>query len=239
METLMEILKVYGRIITIIPCLLIMTLFMGKRAIGEVPVFDFLIIIVLGAVAGADIADPDIPHVYTFLTIIAIGVLQIIVSKLKLKHRAFERMITFEPTIVIRNGVFIVGNLKKIRYSLDNVLQMLREKDIFDVNDVEIALIEPNGKLTAFKKPHKLTITAEDLGIKKASDNIAYPVIIEGNIENQILTQLHLNEQWLIQELQKKDLKMGDIFYVSVNANHELHVSLNSHHKSFKPEINH
>ncbi len=50
----MEILKVYGRIITIIPCLLIMTLFMGKRAIGEVPVFDFLIIIVLGAVAGAD-----------------------------------------------------------------------------------------------------------------------------------------------------------------------------------------
>ncbi|RAP24563.1 hypothetical protein C2W59_02080 [Bacillus pumilus] len=46
---------------------------------------------------------------------------------------------------------------------------MLREKDIFDVNDVEIALIEPNGKLTAFKKPHKSTITAEDLGIKKAS----------------------------------------------------------------------
>lgn len=205
----MEILKVYGRIITIIPCLLIMTLFMGKRAIGEVPVFDFLIIIVLGAVAGADIADPDIPHVYTFLTIIAIGVLQIIVSKLKLKHRAFERMITFEPTIVIRNGVFIVGNLKKIRYSLDNVLQMLREKDIFDVNDVEIALIEPNGKLTAFKKPHKLTITAEDLGIKKASDNIAYPVIIEGNIENQILTQLHLNEQWLIQGVTKERSENG------------------------------
>ncbi|RAP24562.1 hypothetical protein C2W59_02079 [Bacillus pumilus] len=86
---------------------------MGKRAIGEVPVFDFLIIIVLGAVAGADIADPDIPHVYTFLSIIAIGILQIIVSKLKLKHRAFGRIITFELTIVIRNGVFIVGNFKK------------------------------------------------------------------------------------------------------------------------------
>lgn len=84
----MEILKVYGRIITIIPCLLIMTLFMGKRAIGEVPVFDFLIIIVLGAVAGADIADPDIPHVYTFLTIIAIGVLQIIV-KIEIKTPSF------------------------------------------------------------------------------------------------------------------------------------------------------
>ncbi|MCC9087318.1 MULTISPECIES: DUF421 domain-containing protein [Bacillus] len=239
METLIDILKVYVRIITIIPWLLIVTLFMGKRAIGEVPVFDFLIIIVLGAVAGADIADPDIPHLYTFLSILAIGVLQIIVSKLKLKNRFLGRLITFEPTIVIRNGAFIVGNLQKIRYSLDNVLQMLREKDIFDVNDVELALIEPNGKLTAFKKPHKSTITAEDLGVKKVSGNIAYPVIIEGNIENQVLTQLNLTEQWLVQELQKKDLKTVDIFFASVNANHELHVSLNSNNKSFKPEINH
>lgn len=239
METLLEILKVYGRIITIIPWLLIVTLFMGKRSIGEVPVFDFLIIIVLGAVAGADIADPDIPHLYTFLSIAAIGALQIIVTKLKLKYRFFGRMITFEPTIVIRNGHFIVENLKNIRYSLDNILQMLREKDVFDVNDVELALIEPNGRLTAYKKPHKSTVTVEDLGIKKISEGIAYPVVVEGNIENQILSQLNLTEKWLNQELQKKGLKLVDVFFASVNANHELHVSLNNNNNMMKPEIKH
>jgi uncharacterized membrane protein YcaP (DUF421 family) len=239
METIIDILKVYGRILTIIPWLLIVTLFMGKRSIGEVPVFDFLIIIVLGAVAGADIADPDIPHLFTFLSISGIGGLQIIVSKLKLKNRLLGRLITFEPTIVIRNGTFNVGNLQKIRYSLDNVLQMLREKDVFDVNDVELALIEPNGKLTAYKKPHKSTVTVEDLDIKKISKGIAYPVIVEGKIENQVLSQLNLTEKWLHQELQKKGLKSVDIFFASVNANHELHVSLYRNNKIIKPEIKH
>lgn len=239
METLMEILKVYGRIITIIPWLLIVTLFMGKRSIGEVPVFDFLVIIVLGAVAGADIADPDIPHLYTFLSISAIGGLQIIVSKFKLRNRLFGRLITFEPTIVIRNGIFIVENLKRIRYSLDNVLQMLREKDVFDVNDVELALIEPNGKLTAFKKPHRTTVTIEDLGINKTTGSIAYPVIVEGNIENQILSQLNLSEKWLLNELQKKGLKPVDIFFASINAKHEMHLSLKNHNNITKPPINH
>lgn len=65
METVKEILVVYGRIITILPLLLVVTLFMGKRSIGEMPVFDFLIIITLGAVVGADIADPKIEHLHT------------------------------------------------------------------------------------------------------------------------------------------------------------------------------
>jgi uncharacterized membrane protein YcaP (DUF421 family) len=239
METLLEILKVYGRIVTILPWLLIVTLFMGKRSIGEVPVFDFLIIIVLGAVAGADIADPDIPHLYTFLAISGIGGLQILVSKLKLKNRFLGRLITFEPTIVVQNGTFIIENLKKIRYSLDNVLQMLREKDIFDLKDVELALIEPNGRLTAFKKPHKSPVTVEDLGIKKISSNIAYPVIVEGKIESQVLSHLDLTERWLLQELEKKGLNLIDIFFASVNANHELHVSLKGSDKKSKLEIKH
>jgi uncharacterized membrane protein YcaP (DUF421 family) len=238
-ETILEILVVYGRIITVIPWLLIVTLFMGKRSIGELPIFDFLIIIVLGAVVGADIADPDISHLYTFLSISAIGALQIFISKLKIRHRRFGRLITFEPTIVIQNGVFLVGKLRKIRYSLDNVLQMLREKDIFDVNDVELAIIEPNGKLTAYKKPHKSNVTVEDLGIKKFTGGIAYPVVVEGSIESSVLSQLSLNDKWLLQELTKKGLQLADVFYASVNKNHELHVSLKNDFKKAKPEIKH
>ncbi len=193
----------------------------------------------LGAVAGADIADPDIPHLYTFLSISAIGGLQIVVSKLKLKNRLFGRLITFEPTIVVQNGSFVVKNLKKIRYSLDNVLQMLREKDILDVNDVELALIEPNGKLTAFKKSHKSAVTIEDIGIKKISRSIAYPVIVEGNIESNVLSQLNLKEKWLLRELQKKGLKTSDIFLASIKANYELDVSLKSDNNITDVQIRH
>ena len=62
MDVMMDSLKVIGRIVTILPLLLIIGLYMGRRSIGELPVFDFLVILVLGAVVGADIADPKIDH---------------------------------------------------------------------------------------------------------------------------------------------------------------------------------
>src|SRR5690606_24838184 len=121
-------------IVTIIPLLLFTTLFMGKRAIGELPVFDFLIVIILGALVGADIAEPDIKHLPTAFAIIAIGVFQRIVTRWKISNRKIGRLLTFEPTVVLQNGKFVNENLKKIRYSIDNILQMLREKDVFDIN---------------------------------------------------------------------------------------------------------
>ncbi|HDK7176195.1 TPA: DUF421 domain-containing protein [Clostridium botulinum] len=89
----------------------------------------------------------DIKHIYTTVAIILIGIFHIIVSKLKVKYRKFGHVITFEPTIVIQEGKFIVKNLRKIRYSIDNILQMLREKDIFDINDVHIGIVEANGNI--------------------------------------------------------------------------------------------
>ncbi|EPY2305165.1 DUF421 domain-containing protein [Clostridium sporogenes] len=147
MELIKEFYILIGRIITILPLMLAVTLVMGKRSIAELPVFDFLIIVILGAVVGADIADPEIKHIYTTVAIILIGIFHIIVSKLKVKYRKFGHVITFEPTIVIQEGKFIVKNLRKIRYSIDNILQMLREKDIFDINDVHIGIVEANGNI--------------------------------------------------------------------------------------------
>nr|WP_283730771.1 hypothetical protein [Bacillus cereus] len=99
-DFLKEISLVLVRIITILPLLLFVTLFMGKRAIGELPIFDFLIIITLGAVVGADIADPSIKHLPTVITIIAIGILQKIVTSWKISNRKLDKLLTFEPTII-------------------------------------------------------------------------------------------------------------------------------------------
>ncbi|MEK3990628.1 YetF domain-containing protein [Robertmurraya sp. FSL R5-0851] len=127
-EVLKDILLVYGRIFTILPLLLMATLFMGKRSIGELPVFDFLVIITLGAIVGADIADPTIKQIPTAAAVIALAILQRIVTATVIKYRRIGKALTFEPTIVIENGELIVNNLRKINYSIDNILQMLRRK---------------------------------------------------------------------------------------------------------------
>jgi len=240
MDLVKELVIVLGRIVTIIPLLLIITLVMGRRSIGELPVFDFLVILILGAVVGADIADPNIEHLHTAVAIVLIGGLQMLIAKWAITHRKFGRLITFEPTIVIKDGQLLRDNMKRIRYSLDNILQMLRENDIFDASDVQLGIIESNGKLTVYKSPNKGNVTVEDLGIKKTNEGISYPVIIEGKIYSTVLKDLNLNSTWLKNELSKQDISnIEQVFYASVSKDKKLHISLYKQSSSVKPEILH
>ncbi|WP_017471450.1 DUF421 domain-containing protein [Amphibacillus jilinensis] len=239
-EFIKEILLTLGRIATILPLLLITTIFMGKRAIGELPIFDLLIIVILGAVVGADIADPDINHFPTAIAIIAIGIIQKVVAKWKISNRKIGRLITFEPTVVIQNGKLIKDNLKKIRYSIDNILQMLREKNVFDINEVETALIEANGALSVLKKPQKNTVTLEDMKMVKTTSSISFPVILEGTIYSNVLKEFSLNETWLKQQLANQGVNEIDhVFFASIDHNHALHVSLNNENNITTPPIQH
>ena len=213
---------------------------MGKRVIGELPIFDFLIILSLGSVVGADIADPGVHHFPTAVAIVALGIFQRLVTQWKVSNRKIGRMITFEPTIVIKNGEFLNQNLKKIRYSIDNVLQMLRLKDVFDVNDVEVGIIEANGSLSVYKRANKKTTTVEDLGISKENPGLALPVIVEGKIYSDVLFDLGVDQTWLKQQLAYKGIKNKDeVFFASANRNLDLHVSLKSESLHTSPKLYH
>jgi uncharacterized membrane protein YcaP (DUF421 family) len=226
MELVKEILLVYGRIFTILPLLLIATFFMGKRSIGELPVFDFLIILTLGAVVGADIADPKIEHIHTGMAVIGLAVLQRLSSSLIIRNRKIGKKLTFEPTIVIKDGIFQVKNLKKLRYSIDNVLQMLREKDVFDLSIVQLAIIEANGRISVYKQEGKSPVTIEDMGIERELEGLTYPIILDGEIDDEVLEVFNKNKNWLITELNKMGIhNLEEVFFASINSQHKLHVS--------------
>lgn len=230
MEFIKEFYILVGRIITIFPLMLFITLYMGKRSIGELPIFDFLVIVILGAVVGADIADPEIEHIHTAVAIVLIGIFQRVVSKLKIKYRKLGHIITFEPTVVIQDGQLIGSNLKNIRYSIDNILQMLREKDIFDLSEVHLGIVEANGNMSVLKHPDKTEVTKEDMNLTKKTPSLSFPVIIDGNISTAALTKLDLSEAWLKDQLAKLDINnVSGVFFASVNTKNELHVSLKNY----------
>lgn len=226
MEIIKELAILLGRIVTIFPLTLAIALYMGKRSIGELPIFDFLVIIILGAVVGADIADPQIEHIHTAVAIVLIGIFQKVVSKLKIRYRKFGHLITFEPTVVIQDGQFIVSNLKKIRYSIDNVLQMLRENDVFDISDVHLGVVEANGKISVLKKPNKTEITAEDMNITGKEVSLSYPIVVDGQVYNDTLAKLNLSDLWITEQLKNNGINsIEEVFFASVNMKKELHVS--------------
>ncbi|WP_077706222.1 DUF421 domain-containing protein [Virgibacillus dokdonensis] len=243
MEYALELLKILGRVATILPLALFATLFMGKRSIGELPVFDFLVILTLGSVVGADIADPEINHIYTAIAIVAIALLQKIVATWKINNRKIGRLLTFEPTMVIYQGQFLVKEMKKIQYPIDTILQMLRAQQIFNVKDVEIAIVEANGYLSIKLYPEKEAARVEHILTQQRSSakGIDVPVVIDGTIYKHVLSSRNLNTTWLYQELERKNIfDVNDVFYAAVNDLNELHVSIkNTNNSENLPPILH
>ncbi|WP_209124875.1 DUF421 domain-containing protein [Alkalihalobacillus sp. BA299] len=221
-----ELANILGRILTIFPLLLAITLLMGKRSIGQVPIFDFLIIVTLASVTGADLADPSVKHLPTAFAIITIGLLQKLVAKIAIKKRKFGKLITFEPTVVVKDGKLLIDNLKKIQFTIDNILQLLRQNNVFDINDVQLAIIEANGAISVQKKAEKSTPSLEDLGVHKKSSGISYPVIIEGVIQQEILKELKLTPESLYQRLQSEGVsRINSIFLCTLNDEGQLHLA--------------
>lgn len=240
MDIFMDALKVVGRIITILPLLLGVALYMGRRSIGELPVFDFLVVLVLGSVVGADIADPKINHIHTVVAIIAIALLQKIIVQIKMKKRRLGKLLTFEPVVVIYNGQFMIQNLQKINYAIDNILQMLREKEIFHVMDVEIAIVEPNGSLSVRMVPEKETVKREDLSIVKPGHNFEVPIILDGMVQIDIIKKLNKDEAWLMDKLIKENIDdVSKVFYGAVDSYENLHISLKESMPANVPPIEH
>lgn len=210
MEMLHTLGLVFLRIVTIFPLLLAATLFMGRKSIGEMPVFDFLVVLALGSVVGADIAEPDVHHLPIIFSILVISALQKLFSSWTIRSRWFGKLITFEPAIVVYKGKIVRKNLKKVQYSIDNILQMLRENQVFDLGGVELAVLEGNGKLSV---------------LEQTAQPVSYPVIKEGKLQNEVLSKLDIPESWLEEQLKQKQIKLGDIFLATVDKQQTLHLT--------------
>ncbi len=219
-------LTVIYRVVTILLVFLLVALLLNKRHLGRFTVFDFIAAVTLGAVAGADIADPDKPHGPRMFALIAIGVIHVLFTKLILEKRKFGKLFTFDPTMVIQNGKIVVKNLKNIRYTLDDLLCQLRERGVFDLSEVEYAILEPDGKLSVLKKSQYLPVTPGDLKISTQYKGLSIPLILEGKVIQEGLKSANLTEEWLLNQLGNQGIaNPGEVFIALLNTQGNLYIS--------------
>lgn len=216
-----------GRILTIIPFVFLMTLLMGKRQVGELPVFDFIIAIVLGAVVGADIADPSIVHGPTVFAVVLLVLMQLGISYGVLKNKRFRHIMRFEPTIIVQNGKLLKHNLRKIRYSLDQVLELLRLNGVFTLAEVEYALVEANGEISVLRKSQEEPVRARDLRVSTPYRGLPTTVIYDGEVDDEMLQRINRDQAWLEQELQRLGVSShNDVFFAELDTEGHLYVAL-------------
>ena len=181
---------------TIISYLLILIIFrlMGKREIGELSILDLVVFIMLGDIAVISIAEHDKPFLHILLPMIILLIIQVVFSFVSLKSSKFRKLLEGSPSIIINNGNIDEKVMRQQRYNFDDLLTQLREQGIVNVKEVQFAILETSGKLSIMKKSQNEPLTNKET---------AFPLIIDGQIQQKSLEQIGQNDFWLRQQLKK------------------------------------
>jgi uncharacterized membrane protein YcaP (DUF421 family) len=183
---------------------------MGKHQIGQLQPYELVITILISELAAVPMQDPDIPLINGIIPILTLLLIQISLSLLSLKSATARRIICGGPSILIENGKIQQLELTKLRYSINDLLEQLRLKDIPNISDVEYAILETSGKLSVIPKSQKRPVNPEDLKITTSYEGLPITLIIDGNLKQKHLQQSRLTEDWLRNELAKFGLTSWD-----------------------------
>ncbi|RII34879.1 DUF421 domain-containing protein [Clostridium chromiireducens] len=205
--------------------LLIFAKILGKQQISQLTFFDYALGITIGSIAATlttDLSSRAWPHFVGLLTWCLLGYLMEYVTE---KWRYAAKYIEGEPTIVIMNGKIMENALKKMKYTAADLMGLLRVKDVFDLSQVDFAIIEPNGQLSVLRKPEYEPLTPKDMSILKAPSGISTELIYDGILINENLKQLNKTEKWLMAQLKMHEIKdVSEVFIATLTPSGSLYI---------------
>lgn len=205
--------------------LLIFARILGKQQISQLTFFDYVLGITIGSTAStltSDLENPMWPHLLSLAVWFFWGFLMQFIT---LKSRYMSKFIEGEPEIVIMEGKIMENVLRKMRYRGSELQEKLRIKGVFDISEVQYAILECNGDLSIIKKPENDPVTLKDLNLKGDKTGINIEIIYDGKIIEQNLEDLNRDHNWLMNELKEQGIQdYEDVFIATVNPKGELYV---------------
>lgn len=206
---------------------ILITRVVGKSQMGQLTVTDFVNGIVVGSLAAAMVVDLRTPVAYYIFSLVLIAALTIAVECLTLKNRIIRKIFEDEPTIVIHNGKVLEDKMARMRYHMDDLMMLLREKNVFNIADVEFAVAEPNGELSVLLKSQKRPVTPKDLQMPTEYEGMPAELIMDGVVIEQNLVQNGLTRDWLFGELEKRGIdKVQNVMLASLDTQGNLYIDL-------------
>ena len=204
----MEMLTVVYRTIFFYVFILIIYRIMGKREIGQLSIQDLVVSILIAEMVAISIENTKDSLWLTIMPVIVLVILEIVAAFASLKFNRFRNLIEGKPVLIINKGVVNFKEMVRQRYTLDDLLLELRSNNIKNLQDVEYAVLENNGKLNVFKYNF----------LKIKSEN-PFPLILDGMIQRSTLKYINKSEIWLKDLIKKEGSEVSDIFYAFYKNN--------------------
>ncbi|PRX30498.1 uncharacterized membrane protein YcaP (DUF421 family) [Orenia metallireducens] len=227
-----EYIEVIWKTMVVFLILAILTRLIGRKLLEQITFFEFVTGVTIGTVAGAYIVNA-IKGAWVLLSPVIFTVCTIGLGFISLKSLRIRKLVEGEPVVIIQNGKILEENMFKARYNLDQLEMQLRNKNIFDFNEVEFAILEPTGQLSVLKKTPFLSATLKDLNLSTNYKGVATEIIKDGDVLEQNLKQNNLDFSWLYNQLRDKGINdISKVMLAMLNTDGTLYIDL----KGEKPQ---
>lgn len=191
---------------------------MGKREIGQLQPFELAISIMIADLASVPMSELGIPITNGIIPILALLVIYMFISILNMKSVNFRKVMSGKPSLLIYRGKIDEKALKKESITINELQERLRVDNIFNLGDVEYAILETNGELTVIQKPEKRALTPQDLNLNPDYEGIPYDLVVEGVVMHENLKSIGKNEVWLRKELKKFDATIENTLVATIDG---------------------
>lgn len=192
---------------------------MGKRQIGEMQPSELVVAIMISDLAAVPMQTIDIPLVTGIIPVLTLIVAEVFMSYISLKSSRLRKVISGKPSIIIYDGHINEGELERLRFNMNDLLEQLRINNYSNISDVECAVMETNGKLSIIPKSSAKTVTLSDIGIETEQEKLQHLIMSDGKINIQELRKTGKTKEWLAKELTKQNLTEKEVFFAIYDCN--------------------
>lgn len=207
----------FRSIVLYIIVLIVMRL-MGKREIGQLQPFELVISIMIADLASIPMTDPGVPIFNGLVPILGLLAMHLLITLLNIKSVNLRKITCGKPTILVYRGKIDEEALKKERFTISELQERLRGKDVFNLGDVEFAILETNGEVSVITKPNKRNLTPEDMNIEADYEGLPYDLIVDGKIMYENLSKIGKDKRWLLKQIEKFKCMPEDVLIATMDG---------------------
>ena len=199
--------------------LLITIRILGKRQLGELELSEFVLGALIADLASHPLQDMGIPLINGLVPIITLFCCEVLIAGLTMKSIRLRTVFFGKPSVLIARGQIVQREMRRNRFTLDELMQELRSQGRSDIRKIEYAILETDGKLNVIPYPSEAPVTAAQLGLPAPDTGLSTIVISDGRILDANLRHLGLDQNWLADRLRENGAEdAAQVFIMTVNG---------------------
>ncbi|WP_141501522.1 DUF421 domain-containing protein [Paenibacillus luteus] len=205
--------------------MMIIARILGKGTIAQMTYHDFVASITMGAITANIAFNSTIPLWSLLTAAFTFTGIAYVLMIFAMKNRKLRSWFSGKPTVLIQDGKILENNMKKLKITLDTLNQELREKDVFNILEVQYAILELNGNVSVLRTPESMAVTRKDMHLVVQSKQ-AFPIelIMDGKIIESNFKQNNITEDWLRSQIELKKLSFDNINYAVISSTGNLYL---------------